>query len=416
VTTLRTPLREVLRRLLGKAPSDWAGADPANAPAVLRARPPEPENRHEVVALGQSAEALDPRLAFLAARGHRVFLVSRDASVAGLHGIRECAPCLFPVSIPERDAFATLDRLRRDRALGAAVCVVKDPAWLPLAERLRAELGWPTMDLAREGVGNLDEHAFAAALEGSFPLVSIVVVTHNNRHLNRLCLDGLFARTEWPNFEVLVVDNGSSDGTLELLAEYVRAHRNFEVIALPENRGYPAACNAGLARAAGDPIVLLNNDTVATRGWLTALRRHLVASPRLGMVGPVTNAIANEARVGVAYAGLEQLPRWAAAWVRDHDGESFAIPMLAFFCVALRREVFASVGPLDERFGLGLFEDGDYNRRVREKGWEIRCARDAFVHHWQNASFRRLGKDAYFALYEENRRKYEAKWGGAPKG
>jgi GT2 family glycosyltransferase len=85
--------------------------------------------------------------------------------------------------------------------------------------------------------------------------------------------------------------------------------------------------------------------------------------------------------------------------------------MLAFFCVAMRREVFEAVGPLDERFGLGLFEDGDYCRRVRAKGWELRCARDAFVHHWQNASFRRLGRSAYFALYEENRRRYETKWG-----
>jgi GT2 family glycosyltransferase len=104
------------------------------------------------------------------------------------------------------------------------------------------------------------------------------------------------------------------------------------------------------------------------------------------------------------------LPGWAAEWVRAHEGETFAIPMLAFFCVALRRPVFESVGPLDERFGLGLFEDGDYNRRVRAAGWEIRCARDSFVHHWQNASFRRLGKDAYFALYEANRKQYDAKW------
>ena len=71
--------------------------------------------------------------------------------------------------------------------------------------------------------------------------------------------------------------------------------------------------------------------------------------------------------------------------------------MLAFFCVALRREVFESVGPLDERFGTGMFEDGDYVRRVRDAGWDVRCARDAFVHHWQKASFRRLGKDAYFS-------------------
>ena len=77
----------------------------------------------------------------------------------------------------------------------------------------------------------------------------------------------------------------------------------------------------------------------------------------------------------------------------------------------MRREVFESVGPLDERFGIGMFEDGDYCRRVRAAGLEIRCARDAFVHHWQMASFRRMPREAYLALYERNRRLFEEKWG-----
>ncbi len=59
-----------------------------------------------------------------------------------------------------------------------------------------------------------------------------------------------------------------------------------------------------------------------------------------------------------------------------------------------------------------MFEDDDWCRRARAQGWEIRCARDAFVHHWQKATFRKLGEKTYRALYEENRRKYEEKWGG----
>jgi glycosyltransferase involved in cell wall biosynthesis len=58
-----------------------------------------------------------------------------------------------------------------------------------------------------------------------------------------------------------------------------------------------------------------------------------------------------------------------------------------------------------------MFEDDDWCRRARGQGWEIRCARDTFVHHWQKATFRKLGEKAYRALYEENRRKYEEKWG-----
>jgi GT2 family glycosyltransferase len=418
-------LRERLRRLLRRPPSDWAGPDAATE-AVRAAPPPEAENRHEVVCLGQSADELDARLASLAAAGHRVFLVSAPATerpaadtadVPHPHGLRQRGQHLFEVRLRDSDpasALEALDRLRRDEGLGATVAVVKDRAWLSLAERLRAERAWRILDLLGD-VGSLGEAAFAGALADAFPKISIVVVTFNNRELNRACLESVFARTEWPRYEVLAVDNGSTDGTPGLLAELARAHANLRVIALPENRGFPAACNAGLAEAAGDPLVLLNNDTVVTRGWLTSLHRHLAVNAGLGLVGPVTNAIANEARIEVGYRDLAALPRWAAAWVRLHDGETFPIPMLAFFCVALRREAFAAVGPLDERFGLGLFEDGDYCRRVRAKGWDIRCARDAFVHHWQNASFRRLGRDAYFALYEENRRRYEAKW-GSPTG
>ena len=90
--------------------------------------------------------------------------------------------------------------------------------------------------------------------------------------------------------------------------------------------------------------------------------------------------------------------------------------MLALFCVAIPRRVYESVGPLDERFGIGMFEDDDYCRRVRAKGLGVRCARDAFVHHWQMASFRKMPREQYLALFTANKAKFEEKWGEAPSG
>jgi GT2 family glycosyltransferase len=281
---------------------------------------------------------------------------------------------------------------------GPRLVLARDPSWRPLSERLRAEMNWPSVP------------SLAVPAADAFPLLSVVMVTFDNRELNRLCLESLLARTEWPHLEILVVDNGSTDGTRGLLAAAAARDGRVRPILFDENRGFPAGANAGLAAARGDFLLLLNNDTVVTRGWATSLLRHLVRDPGLGLIGPVTNAIANEARIEVAYRDLEALPGWAAAWTRAHDGETFAIRSLAFFCVAMPRAVFENVGPLDEHFGLGMFEDGDYNRRVQEAGYTVRCARDSFVHHWQMASFRRLGQDEYLRVFEENRQRFEEKW------
>ncbi len=311
---------------------------------------------------------------------------------------------LVCVPLPELEAMSPLARLAStaeefeteiEAALGD-----RGPA---AAERRRA--------FARENTWEKRFEVMSATVSRLFPKISIVVVTYNNRELNRLCLESIYARTEWPHFEVIVVDNGSTDGTHELLAEAEGARPNLRVIRNENNRGFAAANNQGLTAASGSVLVMLNNDTIVTRGWATALARHLVSNPKLGMIGPVTNAIANEAKVEIGYSDVRDLPVWAASWIRAHDDETFPIPMLAFFCAAMRRDVWESVGPLDERFGVGMFEDDDYSRRLRDQGWDIRCARDAFIHHWQKASFRLLGKDAYLALFEENRKKYEEKWG-----
>jgi hypothetical protein len=86
--------------------------------------------------------------------------------------------------------------------------------------------------------------------------------------------------------------------------------------------------------------------------------------------------------------------------------------MEAMFCVALRRDVFEKVGPLDERFELGMFEDDDYSRRVRQQGYRIVCAEDVFVHHFGQGSFGALRANGEFdRLLAANRRRFEEKWG-----
>lgn len=255
--------------------------------------------------------------------------------------------------------------------------------------------------------------ALDRAIRDLYPLASVVVLTYNNVLLNRLCVGSILRDTDWPNLELIVVDNASTDGTRELLREFAERDARVRLVLNDENLGFSGGNNAGAAQARGEYLCLLNNDTVVTGAWLSTLVGHLRANGHLGLVGPVTNAIGNEAQIGVGYHDLAELPPWARAWCAAHRDELVDISMLAFFCVAMRRGVWASVGPLDDRFGKGMFEDDDYNRRVRAAGLQVKLARDAFVHHWQKASFRLLGEAEYQRVYHENRRKFRLKWNEA---
>jgi GT2 family glycosyltransferase len=249
------------------------------------------------------------------------------------------------------------------------------------------------------------------AVVRAVPSASIIIVTHDNLALTRLCLESVLRNTPYPACEVLVVDNASTDGTPEFLQALAAHHPDVRVILNSQNLGFARANNQALAASRGDHLVLLNNDTVVPPGWLTRLLAHL-ADPEVGLVGPVTNFVGNEARIEVTYTNIGEMELFAADRGRRHARKLADIPMLAMFCTAMRRDTFAQIGPLDERFGIGMFEDDDYTRRVRAAGLRVVCAADVFVHHVGQAAFKKLiAGGQYDALFEANRRSYEAKWG-----
>ncbi|HVF91410.1 MAG TPA: glycosyltransferase [Blastocatellia bacterium] len=242
------------------------------------------------------------------------------------------------------------------------------------------------------------------------PRASIIIVTYNNLALTRLCIESVIRNTEYPNYEIIVVDNDSSDQTRGYLRFIASQYSRVSIILNQRNEGFARANNQGIARATGERIVLLNNDTIVPPGWLTRLLRHL-EDDRIGLVGPVTNFVGNEARVEVPYRTWSEMEAFAAEYTRARDRMIADITMLAMFCVALRRETFEEIGPLDEEFGIGMFEDDDYSIRVKKAGYRIVCAADTFVHHFGQAAFKKLIKTGdYNPLFEKNREYFETKW------
>jgi len=246
---------------------------------------------------------------------------------------------------------------------------------------------------------------------GGRPELSAVVVTVDGLPFTRLCLESVLDRANGPTLEVVVVDNASTDGTRAYLAELAQLDPRLQVVLNERNRGFPAAVNQGLATARGETLVVLNNDVVAPPGAISRLARHL-ADPSLGIVGPASNGAATEAEIDAPYRTYGELVEAAAERASAHAGKVTDLPMLTMFCVALRRSVLDRVGPLDECFETGLFEDDDYSRRVRNAGFRVVCAEDVLVHHFGQASFGRLVPSGEFgALFEANKRRFESKWG-----
>ncbi len=256
-------------------------------------------------------------------------------------------------------------------------------------------------------------------------LTSIVLVTHNQLAYTKECVDSIRLRTDEP-YELIFVDNNSTDGTVGYLRNLASTHlessgvhepcglQHIRLIENSDNRGFPSAVNQGLLIAHGDVVLLLNNDTVVTTGWLRRMRDVLENDPRIGLVGPCSNCVSGRQMVPAAYQdiGLEAIGR-----VRLGLGTSaitagscrLDTDRLIGFCLAIKRAVIDEIGLFDERFGVGCFEDDDFCLRALHAGWRAVIARDAFIHHYGNRTFQGSGIDLGNVL-EINRQKFLDKW------
>jgi len=243
------------------------------------------------------------------------------------------------------------------------------------------------------------------------PKVSILVLTYNNFQINQLCLRSIYCNTTYPNLEVIVVDNASTDETPGWLNTFSKTHPNLRLVLNTENRGFAGGNNQAASLATGEYLIFLNNDTVVTNGWVERLLAHMRSNSKIGMVGPVTNSTGNEARVSVGYRSPVEMEAFSDWRARYMAGQAFDIRMLAFYCVMVRKGQFDALGGLDERFLVGMFEDDDLAVRYHLQGQRVICAEDVFIHHFQGASFGNLKKTHYAQLFKENKKRYEEKWG-----
>ncbi|MFC4099613.1 glycosyltransferase family 2 protein [Paenibacillus xanthanilyticus] len=237
-------------------------------------------------------------------------------------------------------------------------------------------------------------------------MTSIIIPTSNGLTMLQQAIGAIRTYTsphETP-YELIVVDNGSTDGTPDWCAR-----EGVKLIALPANEGFPAACNRGLRLAKGDYLLLLNNDVTVSEGWLSGMLNVLNGMEGAGMVGPVSNYVSGRQLATYPFSTMDEFHQ-TAAYVRSLQLEAEPIARLVGFCLLFKRELYAAIGGLDERFSPGHYEDDDYCLRARMLGFGLYMCRSVFVHHQGSASFKRGEAAALAQLIERNRGLFIEKW------
>lgn len=235
---------------------------------------------------------------------------------------------------------------------------------------------------------------------------SIIVLTYNQLALTKQCLESIWKHTNNECIEVIVIDNGSHDGT----RDYLKQITSIKAIFNKTNEGFAKACNQGLEVASGDNILFLNNDTVVTNQWLEPMIKLLYQDDKIGMVGPVSNYVSGPQQVPVNYTNVEEIEDFSRLYCLQQRGRSKAVLRLVGFCLLVKKKVLDQVGGFDERFVGGSFEDDDLSLRVLQAGYQLKIALDSFVHHHGHATFTGNPDLSISQLYEENRKRFIDKW------
>jgi len=217
------------------------------------------------------------------------------------------------------------------------------------------------------------------------PQASVIIPNWNGADLLPTCLESLRAQTE-PHFETIVVDNASTDGSVQLLA---RAYPEVRVVALTHNLGFTGGVNAGIRVAAAPIVVLLNSDVEASPGWLEAVLTAFASDPSVGMVASKI-MLFDRRRVFHSAGdlfGLDGIPRNRGVWEEDrgqYDRRDYVFGPCGG-AAAYRRSVFLDAGLFDERLFMYL-EDVDMAWRAQLLGYRCLYEPAAVVYHRLSAT------------------------------
>ena len=235
----------------------------------------------------------------------------------------------------------------------------------------------------------------------------IVIPVFNHLDYTRRCLDSIAANTGYPKYRVIVIDNGSGDGT----GEYLRSRRDLTVISNLKNEGYARACNQGAASSRGELLMFLNNDTEVRAGWLNELAAS-ISDPGVSIAGgKLLYPDGSVQHSGIVFDKRDQVGYHLYA---GQPGEAFYVNRQREFkavtgaCMMVKREFFDKAGGFDESYVNGR-EDIDLCLRAVSSGGRIVYNPNCVVVHHESKTSGRKDSDG------ENIARFLEVWGGKVK-
>jgi len=240
------------------------------------------------------------------------------------------------------------------------------------------------------------------------PIVSIVVPVYNGISFVPQCIRSFFQSPVSVRFEVILVDNASTDGTLESLRELASEHDNLILLENEINKGFAQAINQGAAAARGEFVAVCNSDIIVTPGWLDHLVSAMWENPSLAVVSPVTNYVGEGPQLDpIAEHVTPETANIYAQQVADRSGVQLVPDRLVFFCVLLRKQYFDFLGGISGVFKLGNYEDDDFCLRARMAGFTLGIVPGAFVFHYGSRTFKEQKIDHVQWMFKNERVYFE---------